>query len=174
MFKSRQVVLVGLTENNLPELFEWINDREQVLLNAPYRPIDEESHRAWFTAIHARKDVVIFGIKALKADTLVGTCQLNNINYIHRNAELQIRIGRTQARRQGYGTEAIRLLLDFAFKDLNLHRVFLHVFRNNVAAMHVYEKVGFVQEGVLRKGAHINGEYVDVVVMGVLREEYYG
>jgi diamine N-acetyltransferase len=173
MLKSGEVALIALTENHLPDLFEWINEREQVLLNAAYRPVNEEAHRAWFSSLHARKDVVIFGIKIQKTDMLIGTCQLQNINYIHRNAEMRIRIGKQSEREQGYGTEAIRLILDFAFKDLNLHRVYLYVFKTNVIALHVYKKVGFVQEGLLRKGAHINGEYVDVVVMGILREEYY-
>ena len=68
--------------------------------------------------------------------------------------------------------EAVRLLLDFAFRDLNLHRVYLHVFDTNAAAIRIYEKVGFVREGVLRQAAHIDGRYVDVMVMSILREEY--
>ena len=96
------------------------------------------------------------------------------LKYVHRSAELQIRLGEAAERGQGYGTEVVRLLLDFAFKDLNLHRVYLHVFSTNTAVIRVYEKVGFVREGLLRKAAHINGAYVDVLVMGILREEYVG
>ena len=66
----------------------------------------------------------------------------------------------------------MNLLLNFAFKDLNLHRVYLHVFATNSAAIRAYEKAGFVYEGKLRSAAHIDGAYVDVVIMSVLREEY--
>ena len=85
---------------------------------------------------------------------------------------MQIRLGEAEERGHGYGTEAVRLLLDFAFKDLNLHRVYLRVFVTNEAALRVYEKVGFVREGVLREAAYIDGKYVDVAVLGILRDEH--
>jgi RimJ/RimL family protein N-acetyltransferase len=62
--------------------------------------------------------------------------------------------------------------LRFAFDDLNLERVYLHVFETNKAAIRVYEKIGFVHEGVLRKAAYINGEYLSLIVMGILKDEY--
>lgn len=155
-------------------MFDWINDRAQVLFNAPYKPVSLAQHEDWFTAIQRRDDVVIFGIRLLESDKLIGSCQLHNINMVHRFAELQIRLGNVAERGKGLGTEALRLLLDFAFKDLNLHRVYLHVFGTNAAAIKMYEKVGFVREGVLSQAAYIDGEYLDVCVMGVLREEDAG
>jgi RimJ/RimL family protein N-acetyltransferase len=174
MLKAEHIALAPLDNDDLPSLMSWINDREQVLFNAPYKPVHESQHKAWFESIQQRNDIVIFGIRLLRDNQLIGSCQLHSIDHVHRSAELQIRIGDTLQRGQGYGVEAVRLLLDFAFKDLNLHRVYLHVFSSNTAAIRVYEKVGFVREGLLRKAAHINGEYVDVVVMGILREEYAG
>lgn len=79
--------------------------------------------------------------------------------------------------KQVIGADVSRKALDLAARRLalhqiDLHRVNLHVFSTNAAAIHLYEKVGFVHEGVLRQAAHIDGRYVDVVVMGILREEY--
>ncbi len=172
MLRTTHITLSPLTMADLPKLAVWINEREQVLFNAPYKPIHENQHREWFETIQRRNDVVIFGIRLRETNALIGVCQLCHINYIHRNAELQIRIGETAQRGQGYGTEAVKLLLDFAFKDLNLHRVYLHVFSNNLAALRTYEKTGFVKEGLLRQAAHIDGRYLDVYVMGILREEW--
>jgi RimJ/RimL family protein N-acetyltransferase len=174
VLKSARIGLFPLRSIDAPVLLEWINDRDQVLRNAPYKPVSESAHYAWFEAVQKRTDMTMFGIRVLETDKLIGTCQLRGIDSVHRNAELQIRIGDVGSRGVGYGTEAVRLLLEFAFVDLNLHRVFLHAFATNVAAIRVYEKVGFVREGVLRQAAHINGEYVDVMVMGVLRNEYAG
>lgn len=174
MLKSAHLVLTPPTVTDLPIMFDWINDREQVLFNAPYKPVTEEQHKAWFESLQQRDDIVIFGIRLLESNKLIGSCQLHSINHVHRSTELQIRIGEPTQRGQGYGTEAVRLLLDFAFKDLNLHRVYLHVFSTNPAALRMYEKTGFVREGLLRKAAHIDGAYVDVVVMGILREEHAG
>ena len=93
---------------------------------------------------------------------------------MHRTAELQIRIGEGAERGAGRGSEAVVLLLNFGFRDLNLNRIFLHVFANNEPALRMYEKVGFTREGVLRRAAYIDGSYVDIVVMGILREEHLG
>ena len=166
------ISLTTVTIDDLSTMFTWINDRDQVLFNAPYKPVHEGQHRAWFEAIQQRNDMVIFGIRMRESGKLVGYCQLHNINLVHRTAELQIRLGEVAERGHGYGTEATQLLLNFAFNDLNLNRVYLHVFHNNAPAIRMYEKVGFVHEGILRKAAHIDGSYIDVLLMGILREEY--
>ncbi len=172
MAKSENITLEPLRSIDLPIFFEWINDRDQVLFNAPYKPVSEMQHRCWFETIQTRSDVIIFGIHLQKKKKLIGSCQLHNINFIHRNAELQIRIGDIDERGHGYGYEAVTLLLDFAFKDLNLVRVYLQAFSSNVKAIQLYEKAGFKQEGLLRQAAHIDGDYLDVALMAILREEH--
>jgi RimJ/RimL family protein N-acetyltransferase len=174
MLKATEIRLAALTMADAPQLYAWINDREQVLFNAPYRPVSEPQHLEWLASITTRPDTVIFGIRTAKHDTLVGSCQLHSINRVHRTAELQIRIGETAARGKGYGKEAVQLLLDFAFSDLNLHRVFVHVFADNTPAIRLYESTGFKREGELREAAFIDGNYVDVLVMGVLESEHGG
>ena len=174
MLKSARIALRPLRQADISLLFEWINDREQVLFSAPYKPVSEDQHQTWFNAIQQRGDTAIFAIQELQTDSLIGTCQLHSIDPVHRAAELQIRLGDVAARGIGHGTEAVSLLLQFAFRDLNLHRVYLHVFHTNAVAIRAYEKAGFVREGVLRQAAHIDGQYVDVLVMGMLREEYAG
>lgn len=174
MLKSEHVGLTHITFADLPILLGWINDREQVLFNSAYKPVNEDQHQEWFESILRRPDVVLYGIRLLKTGTLIGSCQLHNINPVHRHAELQIRLGDPAQRGHGYGTEAVRLLLKFGFNDLNLRRIYLHVFNNNLGAIRAYEKAGFVREGLLRKAAFIDGEYLDVVVMGILHEDYVG
>jgi len=165
-----RVKLGPLLEDDSNTLFDWINDRDLVLYNAPFHPIDSTSHREWFDAIRKRKDVSVFAIR--NPERLIGTCQLHTIDPIHRSAELQIRIGVEGDRGRGIGTEAVRLLLHHGFHDLNLNRVFLHVFAGNERAIRAYEKVGFKREGILRQAAHIDGRYVDVLVMGVVRDGF--
>jgi RimJ/RimL family protein N-acetyltransferase len=168
--KIDTVALSPVLDADLPDLFRWINDREQVLLNAPYRPVFEANHREWFENIRHRADVVVFGIRRVDPPSLIGVCQLHSIHAIHRTAELQIRIGEPSARGRGYGTEAVRRLVEFGFKDLDLQRIALHVFADNLAGIRVYEKSGFVREGLLRRGAYIDGTYKDVVIMAVLKD----
>jgi RimJ/RimL family protein N-acetyltransferase len=165
------VELSPLTDADSEVMLRWINDRDLVLLSSAYRPVDEAAHREWFDAIRRRPDVAIFGIRERAGGRLVGSCQLLGISAAHRKAELQIRIGEADARGRGYGKEAVRLLLDFAFRDLNLHRVELTVLAGNEPAIRLYESTGFVREGTLRQAAHIDGRYVDLVVMAIIRDE---
>jgi RimJ/RimL family protein N-acetyltransferase len=169
--RAGHVELTALREADSRKLFEWINDREAMLLNAGYAPVHEPDHVTWFDEIRRRSDVVIFAIRSLADGELVGSCQLLNINHRYATAELQIRIGDPKARGKGYGTEAIRLLLTHAFRDIGLERVQLQVFASNRRAIRAYEKAGFRREGVLRSAAYVDGERRDIVVMGILRYE---
>ena len=103
-------------------------------------------HDRWFQAIGSDPSRILFAVRTLADATLVGTVQLAGIHPVHRSAELIVRIGDEQQRGRGYGTEALRLLVDFAWRDLNLHRVFLHVFADNERAIPVYRNVGFAEE----------------------------
>lgn len=170
MLSGKGVRLAPLRTEDAPLLFEWINNRDLVVLNSSYKPIHEDNHRAWFEHMRGRKDVAIFGIRR-HDDRLIGSCQLLAIDPLQRTAELQIRIADGSDRGQGHGTEAVRLLLRHAFDDLDLRRVQLHVFSGNEAALRCYEKAGFIREGLLRQAAYIDGVLRDVVVMGILRDD---
>jgi RimJ/RimL family protein N-acetyltransferase len=171
MLRATDIALVPVERNDLPTLFTWINDRDLVVLSAPYRPVPDLRHEAWFENLLKREDVHLFGIRHLESGRLVGSCQLLGIHPVHRHAELQVRIGDATARGHGYGTQAVGLLVRFGFADLHLHRISLHVFADNAAAIRTYEKAGFRREGVLRDGAFIDGGYVDVVIMGILKTD---
>jgi RimJ/RimL family protein N-acetyltransferase len=172
VLRGDAVVLAPVRDGDSARLLAWINERDDVLYSAAYHPVHQRSHEEWFDSIRQRPDVAIFGIRRRDDDELVGTCQLRGIDPVHRSAELLIRIGERGQRNRGYGEQAVRLLLAFGFRDLNLHRIQLQVFASNEAALRLYEKTGFVQEGRLRQAVHIDGRYVDVIAMGILREEF--
>lgn len=171
---TSRVVLAPLTKADGPVLFKWINDRELVLFNAGYQPVHEPSHREWLAGLARRRDLVAFAIRVKRTGRLIGVCQLTAINPVRRSADLQIRIGEASARGRGYGSEAVRLLVDFGFRDLNLHRIALQVFATNSRAIRTYERAGFRHEGTLRDAAFVDGEFVAVKVMAVLEGESAG
>jgi RimJ/RimL family protein N-acetyltransferase len=171
MLSTSLVALRSLDNSDLPALRSWINDRETVLFNAPWRPISEADHLAWFGSLAGRRDLSIFGITEAATGALVGSCQLHGIHWVHRTAELQIRLA-PEARGKGFGTDAVRLLLRHGFHDLNLNRIWLHVLATNAAAIQVYRKVGFAEEGTLRSAAHIDGGYVDLLILAMLRSDH--
>ena len=172
--RGDHVALEPLRDEDNPRLFEWINDRELVLLSAPFKPVERPDHDAWFERIRRSDDVEIYGIRLLDGDELIGSCQLKEIDRAQGAAELQIRIGAEGERGRGLGTEAVGLLLDRAFDDLGLQRVGLEVFPSNEPAIRSYEKAGFRREGTRRQAALIDGEWTDVIVMGALRDERSG
>lgn len=153
-------------------LYDWITQRELVILNAPFQPVHETDHEGWIEKMLGKQDgIVIFVIEDIETREAVGTCQLFNIHPIHRSAELQIRIGSSLHRGRGIGPEAIRLLTRFGFDDLNLHRIYLHVFSTNDSAQRAYKKCGFNHEGTHREAAYIDGAWVDLISMGLLKGE---
>ena len=95
-----------------------------------------------------------------------------DIDHRNRATEFGIMIGEKSYWNQGYGNEAVRLLLKLGFETMNLNRVFLRVFETNPRAIRAYEKAGFKREGRQRQGEWQNGRYIDVLVMSVLREEW--
>lgn len=162
------VRLRSVKEEDSNLLFEWINNRELVVLNAPFRPIPEAEHKKWFDDIATRKNLAFFMIEDVRSGMAIGSCQLTNIHNIHRSAELQIRIGRSDFRNKGAGSEALRLLINYGFETLSLHRIMLHVFSTNLRAINTYRKIGFQQEGLLRDAAYIEGQWQDVLVFGLI------
>lgn len=168
----QSIRLRPLKQEDKELLYEWITDRSLVILNSPYYPVSEADHQAWLDSMLARRsDSVTFAIETKDTNVTIGTCRLLHINPIHRSAELQIRIGNTRFQGKGHGSEAVKALCKFGFRDLNLHRICLHVFASNRRAIRAYEKCGFELEGRLRDGAFIDGRWEDVLVLGLLNSQ---
>jgi len=132
-------------------------------------PPTRESHRRWLEQIQAQGVRQEFMIVERATGRSIGTIGLNHIDARHRRAEFGILIGGAKARGKGLASEASRLLFDYAFNKLGLHRLYLHVFSDNKPALHLYGKLGFVQEGLLRRHVVKNGEHRDVLIMAFLR-----
>jgi RimJ/RimL family protein N-acetyltransferase len=105
-------------------------------------------------------------------DTPVGVVSLTNISHTNFSAELSVIVGDEKDRDRGLGTEAIRILLGYAFKDAGLNRVGLSVFEFNETAIHAYEKLGFEREGRLRQAIWRDGDFQDAILMSVLAQDW--
>jgi UDP-4-amino-4,6-dideoxy-N-acetyl-beta-L-altrosamine N-acetyltransferase len=160
------VSLTSIHAEDSEILFRWINDPETVRFSAAFRPVHWENHIEWVRSLGKASNRIAFAIR--ESRRLIGILQLIDIDQIHRSAELVIRIGTDADRGKGYGTQALRLGLDHAWRDLNLHRVWLRVFHTNLRAIRAYKNAGFQEEGRMREAAFIDGRYVDLVIMGIL------
>lgn len=102
----------------------------------------------------------------------IGTTFLKNIDQVSHKAEFGIFIGESSARGRGLASAIVTVTLAVAFEELKLNKVYLTVLSSNESAIHAYQKSGFIQEGVLRQDFYDGREYVDVVMMGILRVDY--
>jgi RimJ/RimL family protein N-acetyltransferase len=102
----------------------------------------------------------------------IGNIYLRQINWISRNAELRIFIGDPDERSKGYGKSAIRQLLEYAFKDMGLKKIHLGVLTDNPAALKSYERIGFKVEGKLLRHVFKQGQWKDVILLGIFAEDF--
>jgi len=152
-------------------LFNWFNHLGLAATNGSFRPVDETKFSQWIAGLGNDVARVTFAIRANQLLRLLGYVQITNINAVVRSAEIGVAIGEAKDRGQGFGQEALTLALRYCWSELNLRRVTLFVLSNNPAALHVYRKVGFETEGLLRQAAYTNGQFHDVTVMAMLRPQ---
>ena len=174
MFSPR-VVLRELRWEDLPEIRAWMTDAATTawLGERFARPQTWEQ-----TEIDLRQRLeggaggVHFAVAEPEKLRYLGEISLTGIDATARKAQLTV-VLKPECQDQGCGTAAVRLALQYAFDHLNLERVALRVQADNLRAIRAYEKAGFVREGCLRRDAYRDGAYVDVLCMGILREEFH-
>lgn len=168
MYKLRELEKVDLEYIN-----KWRNDPNLIaFLGAPYRYINEDVDREWYeNYLHTRNNSVRCVIVG-DEDIVLGLISLMDINNINRTGVIHIMIGETDNRGRGIGTFAVTEMIKHAFYNLNLRRIELDVLENNLPAIRLYEKIGFVKEGVKRESNYKNGKYTNMILMALLRDDY--
>ncbi len=166
---SGKVELRVLEKDDLEFIYQLNNNPEIMLFwfEEPYKSMTY-LEKMYEKSIE-NKDVRQFIIK--KGDEKIGYVGIYSIDPIHRKAEFGIMI---DPKHQGYGyaSTATRLAIDYAFATLNLHKLYLIVDCINEKAIHVYEKMGFKVEGVLKEEYFVNGKFHDVSMMSIFQGEY--
>lgn len=150
---------------------EWLNDFETtdyIGRSSQLTTLDSEKK---YLNEHT-EDEAGFVIIDTKTDKMIGTVAIEKINYIKRTGTLGIFIGDKDYRNNGYGTEAIKLILEYGFKYLNLNNIQLTLMEFNERALACYKKCGFKEYGRRRKCNFINGKYYDSIHMDILAEEF--
>jgi RimJ/RimL family protein N-acetyltransferase len=144
----------------------------RLLDSDPARPLAVKALEAELEEGLEETDSVTFVVYTLDGDKSIGFVSLNAISWNNRDAWVGIGIWDTEYRGKGYGTDAMRLVLRYAFTELNLHRVTLGVFEYNPRAQRSYQKAGFTLEGRVRQELNRNGQRWDGLYMGILHEEW--
>ncbi len=153
---------------------KWMNDPEVTYWLASRYPISRPEEEAWLQRASNRKpgDEIGFAIETLAEGRHIGSTGLHEWKPENRTAVLGIQIGEKEFWSRGYGTDAMLTLLRFGFDEMNLNRVSLIVLAENARGIAAYRKCGFVEEGRLRQEWYQRGAYHDLLVMGVLADEF--
>ncbi len=174
MIEGEKVRLRPIEREDLPRFVRWFADPEVRRHLVVYLPFSLAQEERWYEDLQERirrNESVLLAIETLEG-VHIGNVGLHRINWKDRHAELGIVIGEKAYWGKGYGTDAIRTLLRFAFEEMNLHRVYLRVDEDNPRGIRCYEKCGFREEGRLRETVFREGQYHDQVVMSILRAEF--
>lgn len=161
--------------SDLPTFISWINDPDVRAGISTYLPMSMAQEEKWFEKMlerHQDEQSLVIEVKEGETWVTIGNCGFFEFDRRVRSAEFGILIGEKSYWNQGYGTEVTKMALKLAFTTLNLHRVMLRVLATNPGAIRAYEKSGYVHEGTYRDAEFLDGKYVDLHVMSVLRPEW--
>lgn len=174
-FQNDKVRLRAVTASDVDDNVRWMNDVEVTRNLGQIGRFSHEHEAAFIERAQSNSgDHYGFAIEAIDGPEpkYIGNIDLFGFDKRNRQAELGIMIGEHDYWGNGYGPAAIKLLLEFGFGELNLHRIYLRVFEFNKRGIRAYEKVGFKLEGIARQAAYVDGAYCDDYEMSILFPEW--
>ena len=169
---GERVYLRPLERQDLALIRQWANDPEIRRLTGEVKPMSQAGAEEFFERVRNETNRVWFVVVIKKSGRVIGEAGLLRMFPPWRTTDLSILIGEKDAQGKGYGTEAICLLLDYAFGYLNFHRVSVGIVGFNQKAIRFYEKVGFEREGIQRDGYYYDHAYHDFVMMSILEKKF--
>jgi RimJ/RimL family protein N-acetyltransferase len=179
LFESQDVRLGPIDHEKDPEIeSRWTHDSEfmRLMETAPARPMSAAMLKKQYEKLEKQvdedKNLYHFMIRARTDDRLIGKAVIQWIEWTNGNGFIRLGIGAAEDRRKGYGTQALRMLLRFAFAELNLFRVTATAPEYNEGAIALLEKFGFTREVCRRSALERDGRRWDLYIYGLLRDEW--
>lgn len=168
---GEKVILRAVEQEDLSVLRNLMNDSdiENKVVGWSF-PLSSQEHNSWFGSLRndnrTLRCVIVINEKAT-----IGTCVLSNIDWKNGNARAHIKIIKS-CQGKGYGTDTIRTLVSYAFKELGLKCVWATALEENIASITMFEKCHFKKEGLLRRRVYKGGRYQNEVILSVLADDY--
>ena len=179
LFEAQDVRFGPIDFETHPDIeSRWTHDPEFMRLMElkPIRPLSAAMVKKQYEAIEKemdeQKNLFYFTIRTREDDRFIGKALIEYVDWASGNAYLRLGIGEAEFRRKGYGSQALNLLLRYAFGEMNLFRVTAVVPAYNEGAMRLFQKFGFTEEVRRRKVLHRDGEFWDAVGFGLLNAEW--
>ncbi len=172
MLEYKKTKIRPLSMDDLDNIMQWINDPEVVGRYAYFtKPFTREKEALWLEQkINSKTD--FFYVLENAEGAYLGNIAIEKIHWPAKHGRLSITIGNKKERGKGHGYRGINLILDQAFNEHRIHRIYLIVVKDNVRGKNLFKKCGFINEGLLREHYIINGRFIDMNIMGILADEF--
>jgi RimJ/RimL family protein N-acetyltransferase len=179
LFEAKDIRFGPIDHDAHPEIeSKWTHDAEFMRLMElkPVRPLSPDMLKKQYEAIEKQmeedKNIYYFTIRSRPAERLIGKAIVEWIDWTNGNGFIRLGIGAPEDRRKGYGSQALSMLLRYAFGELNLFRVTAVVPAYNEGALGLFQKFGFMEEIRRRKALNRDGQIWDLVSFGLLNSEW--
>lgn len=170
---GKDIYLSPISIDDADKYVEWLsNSNISDKLHSTKRVFNEVNEKEFLNKMLSNGEY-IFSIIRKSDDKLIGNISLSNIDHIDRVGTIGIFIGDSDNHKKGYGSDALRAILNYGFSVLNLNNIDLKVFDFNELAINCYKKVGFKEYGRRHKAYYLNNEYHDIISMEILKEDFY-
>ncbi|EOR27639.1 acetyltransferase, ribosomal protein N-acetylase [Clostridium sartagoforme AAU1] len=174
MYSGQLVKLRAYKEEDIEKATVYINDEEvkKLMDSAIPFPMTKWQEEEWVRSRKANTDFTYdFAIEDLKTGKYIGGCSINECDVKNRTCVVGIMIGDKEYWGKGYGSDALKVLIKFIFEEVNMNKIKLNVFSFNNRAIACYKKVGFKEEGILKKEIYRNGRYYDEIIMAMFKDD---
>lgn len=171
MIAGEHVILRAFEREDAERCYRWMNDPSIVRTLKSRYPIAFQNEIEWLDrAMNSHAAERHFAIERKDDRTHIGNASIHDIDWVSRTGSFGLFVGEPSAWNRGFGGDAVRTLVRFAFDEMNLQKLRINVFEYNDRAKHVLEMQGFVQEARLRREFYREGSYHDLLVYSTFRD----
>lgn len=170
---SSRIGMRLLNDFDVDYYMNWFNDEEVCRYNSHHRyPQTKEKMLKYINNVNASETAIVFALVDKESGIHFGNISIQSIDYINRSAEIAYILGDKSFWGKGYATEASKVIMEHAFFELNLCRIYLATPEDNIGMIKVAKKLGFKEEGRRRNAIFKNNSYLNLIEFGLLKEEY--
>lgn len=167
---GEKIVLRAVEEDDNKMLLSLINDPDtEMMLGGSSWPVSEAEQLKWFERQEHSRDVLRCVVALKENGTAIGTLILSDIDQKNGTAQIHIKMAKDSGRGKGYGTDAVKTLVGYAFQELRLNSIYANILSYNEVSVHLFEKCGFKRDGVLRARVFKRGSFVDVFSYSIIK-----
>jgi RimJ/RimL family protein N-acetyltransferase len=179
--KTNRINLLPHSQDNLLKMTQWMNDPELLYFDdnepEPYKMKSEDEMKAIMDRLVAStpesgKDIIHFAIHKNPDDNLIGYCMIAFIDHYNKSCQFGVTIGEKAEWNKDLGSEVLHIIKDYCFTELGMNRIGAEIYAHNPGSIRMFEKAGFIREGVVRQAVVKNGRFVDAYIYGLLKEDW--